>query len=91
MTLGIEIDINVIREIIDISKYGKALIKKKLVDKLMLEKYPSAEVRTLLPQKKRDKVDKGFDLFFFLFTPFVGFSDLLNSIRLLGTSFGKKI
>ena len=40
MTLGIEIDINVIREIIDISKYGKALIKKKLVDKLMLEKYP---------------------------------------------------
>ena len=64
---GIEIDINVIRETIDISKYGKALIKKKLVDKLMLEKYPSAEVRCLLPQKKRDKVDKGFDLFIFLF------------------------
>lgn len=84
---GIEIDINVIRETIDISKYGKTLIKKKLVDKLMLEKYPSAEVRTLLPQKKRDKVDKGFDLFIFLFTPFVGFSDLLNSIRLLGTEY----
>lgn len=83
----IEIDINVIRETIDISKYGKALIKKKLVDKLMLEKYPSAEVRTLLPQKKRDKVDKGFDLFIFLLTPFVGFSDLLNSIRLLGTEY----
>ena len=84
---GIEIDINVIRETIDISKYGKALIKKKLVDKLMLEKYPSAEVRTLLPQKKRDKVDKGFDLFILLLTPFVGFSDLLNSIRLLGTEY----
>lgn len=84
---GIEIDINVIRETIDISKYGKALIKKKLTDKLMLEKYPSAEVRTLLPQKKRDKVDKGFDLFILLFTPFVGFSDLLNSIRLLGTEY----
>lgn len=84
---GIEIDINVIRETIDISKYGKALIKKKLADKLMLEKYPSAEVRTLLPQKKRDKVDKGFDLFILLFTPFVGFSDLLNSIRLLGTEY----
>lgn len=84
---SIEIDINVIRETIDISKYGKALIKKKLVDKLMLEKYPSAEVRTLLPQKKRDKVDKGFDLFVFLLTPFVGFSDLLNSIRLLGTEY----
>lgn len=84
---GIEIDINVIRDTIDISKYGKALIKKKLTDKLMLEKYPSAEVRTLLPQKKRDKVDKGFDLFILLFTPFVGFSDLLNSIRLLGTEY----
>jgi transcriptional regulator with XRE-family HTH domain len=84
---GSEIDINVIRETIDISKYGKALIKKKLTDKLMLEKYPSAEIRTLLPQKKRDKVDKGFDLFIFLFTPFVGFSDLLNSIRLLGTEY----
>ena len=84
---GNEIDINVIRETIDISKYGKALIKKKLADKLMLEKYPSAEVRTLLPQKKRDKVDKGFDLFIFLVTPFVGFSDLLNSIRLLGTEY----
>lgn len=84
---SIEIDINVIRETIDISKYGKALIKKKLVDKLMLEKYPSAEVRTLLPQKKRDKVDKGFDLFVLLLTPFVGFSDLLNSIRLLGTEY----
>lgn len=84
---GIEIDINVIRETIDISKYGKALIKKKLVDKLMLEKYPSAEIRCLLPQKKRDKVDKGFDLFIFLFTHFVGFSDLLNSIRLLGTEY----
>ncbi len=80
---GNEIDINVIRETIDISKYGKAFIKKKLTDKLMIEKYPSAEVRTLLPQKKRDKVDKGFDLFISLFTPFVGFSDLLNSIRLL--------
>ena len=84
---GKEIDVNVIREPVDISKYGKAFIKKKLTDKLMLEKYPSAEVRTLLPQKKRDKVDKGFDLFIFLFTPFVGFSDLLNSIRLLGSEY----
>ena len=84
---GNEIDINVIREAIDISKYRKALIKKNLTDKLMLEKYPSAEIRTLIPQKKRDKVDKGFDLFISLLTPFVGFSDLLNSIRLLGTEY----
>ena len=84
---GSEIDINVIRETIDISKYGKALIKKKLTDKLMLEKYPSAEIRTLLPQKKRDKVDKAFDFFIDFFTPLCGFSDLQNSIKLLGTEY----
>lgn len=84
---GGKIDINVIRETIDLSKYGKAVIKKKLTDKLMLEKYPDAEIRTLLAAKKKDKVDKGFDLFIFLFTPFVGFSDLLNSLKLLGTEY----
>lgn len=84
---GKEINVNVIREPVDISKYGKAFIKKKLTDKLMLEKYPSAEIRTLFAQKKLDKVDKGFDLFIFLFTPFIGFSDLLNSIRLLGSEY----
>lgn len=84
---GSEIDINVIRETIDISKYGKALIKKKLTDKLMLEKYPSAEIRTLLPQKKRDRVDKAFDFFIDFFTPLCGFSDLQNSTKLLGTEY----
>ena len=84
---GSEIDINVIRETIDISKYGKALVKKKLTDKLMLEKYPSAEIRTLLPQKKRDKVDKAFDFFIDFFTPLCGFSDLQNSLKLLGTEY----
>ncbi len=84
---GSEIDINVIRETIDISKYGKSLIKKKLTDKLMLEKYPSAEIRTLLPQKKRDKVDKVFDFVFDWFTPLCGISDLQNSMKLLGTEY----
>ena len=84
---GSEIDINVIRETIDISKHGKALIKKKLTDKLMLEKYPSAEIRTLLPQKKRDRVDKAFDFFIDFFTPLCGFSDLQNSMKLLGTEY----
>ena len=84
---GGEIDISVIRENIDISKYGKSLIKKNLTDKLMLDKYPSAEIRTLLVQKKRDKVDKVTDFFIDFFTPFCGFSDLQNSLRLLGTEY----
>ena len=52
---GAEIDINVIRETIDLSKYGKATIKKKLTNKLMLEKYPDTEIRTLLPKKRKIK------------------------------------
>ena len=82
-----EIDISVIRENIDLSQYGKALIKKKLTDKLMLEEYPSAEIRTLLAQKKRDKVDRISDFIIEFFTPLCGFSDLQNSLRLLGTEY----
>ncbi len=84
---GCEVDISVIREPIDLSKYGKALIKKNLTDKLMLEKYPSAEIRTLLPKKKRDKVDKVFDFVLDFFTPLCGISDLQNSMKLLGTEY----
>ncbi len=84
---GSEIDINVIRESIDISKYGKSLMKKKLTDKLMLEKYPSAEIRTLLPQKRRDKTEKIFDFIIDFFTPLCGTSDLQNSIKLIGTEY----
>ena len=80
---GVEIDINVIRETIDLSKYGKAVIKKKLTNKLMLEKYPDAEIRTLLPEKKKDKVDKGLDFFVDFFTPLCGLSVLRNSLKLL--------
>ena len=84
---GWKIDVNVIHEMIDLSKYGKAVIKKKLTDKLMLEKYPDAEIRTLLPEKKKDKVDKGLDFFVDFFTPLCGLSDLRNSLKLLGTEY----
>lgn len=84
---GDKIDINLIRETIDLSKYGKAIFKKKLTDKLMLEKYPDAEIRTLLPEKKKDKVDKGLDFFIDFFTPLCGFSDIRNSLKLLGTEY----
>ena len=84
---GGKIDVNVIHEMIDLSKYGKAVIKKKLTDKLMLEKYPDAEIRTLLPEKKKDKVDKGLDFFVDFFTPLCELSDLRNSLKLLGTEY----
>ena len=84
---GVEIDINVIRETIDLSKYGKAVIKKKLTNKLMLDRYPDAEIRTLIPEKKRDKVDKAVDIVILLTTPFVGITDIINSLKLLGTEY----
>ena len=84
---GVEIDINVIRETIDLSKYGKAVIKKKLTNKLMLDRYPDAEIRTLMPEKKRDKVDKAVDTVILLTTPFVGITDIINSLKLLGTEY----
>ena len=84
---GCEIDLNVIREPIDLSKYGHARIKKTLTDKLMLDTYPSAEIRMLLPKKKRDKVDKLFDFVLDFFTPLCGISDLQNSMRLVGTEY----
>mgnify|MGYP003307381902 FL=1 len=84
---GVEIDINVIRETIDLSKYGKAVIKKKLTNKLMLDRYPDAEIRTLMPEKKRDKVDKAVDIVILLTTPFVGITDIINSLKLLGTEY----
>ncbi len=84
---GKEIDVNVIREPVDISKYGKAFIKKKLTDKLMLEKYPCAEIKTLFAEKKRDKVDKIVDFFLDFFTPVCGVSDVTNSLKLLGSKY----
>lgn len=84
---GDKVDMNLIRETIDLSKYGKAINKKKLTDKLILEKYPDAEIRTLLPEKKKDKVDKVFDFFIDFFTPLCGFSDIRNSLKLLGIEY----
>lgn len=84
---GDNIDISIVRETIDLSKFGKSIVKKKLTDKLMLEKYPEAEIRTLLPKKKKDKVDKVFDFFIDFFTPLCGVSDVRNSLKLLGTEY----
>ena len=40
-----------------------------------------------MPEKKKDKVDKGLDFFFDFFTPLCGISDLRNSLKLLGTEY----
>lgn len=83
---GGELDLNVTREPIDLSKYGKGM-KKKLKDGAVREKYPDAEIMTLLPQRTRTKSEKLIDAFFDFFTPVVGPSDLINSVKLVGCEY----
>ena len=84
---GSTIDINVIREPIDISKYGKALIKKRLTDKFMLEKYPTAQIKTLLPNKKLTKVERILDVFLMFFTSTCSFMAFYHSLTFLDREF----
>ncbi len=84
---GEDVDLNVIKEPIDISAYGKGF-KKKIKDKIVREKYPSAEIMTLIPTKILTKGEKIIDnlLGWFTSAPF-GTPDLINSIKLVGNEY----
>ncbi len=84
---GEDIDLNVIKEAIDIKAYGKGL-KKKIKDKIVREKFPDAEIMTLVPQKMLTKGEKVIDniLGWFTSAPF-GTPDLINSIKLVGNEY----
>ncbi len=84
---GEDIDLNVIKEPIELSKYGKGF-KKKLKDKIVREKYPDAEIMTLLPAKILTKGEKVIDnlLGWLTSAPF-GTPDLINSIKLVGNEY----
>lgn len=84
---GEEIDKSVIKEPIDLNKYGKGR-KKVLKDKVIREKFPSSEIYTLLPKQKPTKTERVVDnlLGFLTEAPF-GIPDFLNSMKLLGTEY----
>ncbi len=84
---GEDIDLNVIKEAIDIKAYGKGL-KKKIKDKIVREKFADAEIMTLMPQKMLTKGEKVIDniLGWFTSAPF-GTPDLINSIKLVGNEY----
>ncbi len=84
---GEDLDLNVIKEAIDIKAYGKGL-KKKIKDKIVREKFPDAEIMTLMPQKMLTKGEKVIDniLGWFTSAPF-GTPDLINSIKLVGNEY----
>lgn len=80
---GHNMDTSVIRESIDLSKYEK---KSKL--KVVLEKYPSAEIWSLIAKQKLTKGESIIDnvLGFFFDAPF-GMPDLANDLKNVDNTF----
>lgn len=54
---GTKLELSVMREPIDISRYGKGR-RKVIKDKIVREKYPSAEIITLIAEEKLTKPEK---------------------------------
>ncbi len=84
---GGELDLNVMKEPIDISQYGKGF-RKKIKDKIIRERYPDAKIMTLMPQKLLTKGEKIIDnlLGWLTSAPF-GTPDLINSVKLVGNEY----
>ena len=84
---GEVIDEVVIREPYNLSDYGKD-IKKKKKDRVIREKFPDAEIHTLLGKLKLTKSEKVIDnlLGFFTDAPF-GTPDLINSFKNMDKEF----
>ena len=84
---GEVIDEVVIREPYNLSDYGKD-IKKKKKDRVIREKFPDAEIHTLLGKLKLTKSEKVIDnlLGFFTDAPF-GTPELLNSFKNMDKEF----
>ena len=84
---GEPIDSGVIREPYNLSDYGKGS-KKKKKDRVIREKYPDAEIHTLIGKVKLTKSEKVIDnvLGFFTDAPF-GTPDLINSFKNLDKEF----
>ena len=84
---GEVIDELVIREPYNLSDYGKG-IKKKKKDRVIRERFPDAEIHTLLGNLKLSKSEKVIDnlLGFFTDAPF-GTPELLNSFKNMDKEF----
>ena len=84
---GEVIDELVMREPYNLSEYGKG-IKKKKKDRVIREKFPDAEIHTLLGKLKLTKSEKVIDnlLGFFTDAPF-GTPELINSFKNMDKEF----
>jgi len=84
---GERIDELVTREAYDLANYGKGS-KKKKKDRVIREKFPDAEIHTLLGNLKLTKSEKAIDnlLGFFTDAPF-GTPELINSFKNIDKEF----
>ena len=84
---GDPIDSGIIKEPYNLSDYGRDS-KKKKKDRVIREKYPDAEIHTLIGKVKLTKGEKVIDnvLGFFTDAPF-GTPDLINSIKNMDKEF----
>lgn len=80
------LDLCVTRETIDISKYGKGR-KKVIKDRIVREKFPDAEIITLLAEEKRTVGEKIVDAFVFFLTPLLEVIPLAKGLNNLDNEF----
>jgi transcriptional regulator with XRE-family HTH domain len=83
---GTRLELSVIRESIDLTRYGKGR-KKVIKDKIVREKYPDAEIFTLLAEEKLTKPERIFDTFLVFFTNLCETMSLVKSLNNLDKAF----
>lgn len=83
---GTRLELSVIRESIDLTRYGKGR-KKVIKDKIVRKKYPDAEIFTLLAEEKLTKPERIFDTFLVFFTNLCETMSLVKALNNLDKEF----
>lgn len=83
---GTKLELSMVREPVDLSKYKKG-IKKAKKDRFIREKYPNAEIMTLLAEEKRTKGEKIVDGLIFWLTPLCEVIPLAKGLNNLDNEF----
>jgi transcriptional regulator with XRE-family HTH domain len=83
---GTRLELSVIRESIDLTRYGKGR-KKVIKDKIVREKYPDAEIFTLMAEEKRTKAERLVDNLLEFFTDLCAIIPLTKALNNLDKEF----
>lgn len=83
---GKKLELSVTREAIDLSKYGKGR-KKVIKDRIVREKYPSAEIMTLLAEEKMTGPERAVNFLTGMLTLFFSVFPLAKALNNLDKEF----